>query len=109
MYEFGRLWQRKLYDAGLVGITWPKEYGGRGLTWMEELIFHQELVLQKAPPPLNILGIGMAGPTIIAYGTEEQKRRYVQKILTCEEIWCQGYSEPTRLRPRVPDSGGPGR
>jgi alkylation response protein AidB-like acyl-CoA dehydrogenase len=94
MYDLGRVWQRKLHDAGLIGLTWPKEYGGRGLNWMEELIFHQEMVLHKAPPPLNVLGIGMAGPTIIAYGTEEQKRRYLEKILTCEEIWCQGYSEP---------------
>jgi alkylation response protein AidB-like acyl-CoA dehydrogenase len=94
MYDFGRMWQRKMYEAGLLGLTWPKEYGGRGLTWMEELIFHQELVLHKAPPPLNILGIGMAGPTIIAYGTDAQKKRHLQKILTAEEIWCQGYSEP---------------
>jgi alkylation response protein AidB-like acyl-CoA dehydrogenase len=94
MYEFGRVWQRKLHEAGLLGITWPKEYGGRGLTWMEELIFHEEMVLHKAPPPLNIIGLGMAGPTIIAYGTEAQKTRHLQKILTGEEIWCQGYSEP---------------
>jgi alkylation response protein AidB-like acyl-CoA dehydrogenase len=94
MYGFGRMWQRKLHDARLVGLTWPKEYGGRGLTWMEELIFHEEMVLHRAPPLLNILGVGMAGPTIIAYGTEAQKRRYLEKILTCEEIWCQGYSEP---------------
>jgi alkylation response protein AidB-like acyl-CoA dehydrogenase len=94
MYEFGRLWQRKLHAAGLVGITWPKAYGGRGLTWMEELLFHQEMVLHRAPPPLNIIGLGMAGPTIIAYGTEAQKARYLEKILSGEEIWCQGYSEP---------------
>ena len=94
MYEFGRVWQRKLHEAGLLGITWPKEYGGRGLTWMEELIFHEEMVFHKAPPPLNIIGLGMAGPTIIAYGTEAQKTRHLQKILTGEEIWCQGYSEP---------------
>jgi alkylation response protein AidB-like acyl-CoA dehydrogenase len=93
-YGFLREWQRKLYDAGLVGLTWPKEYGGRGLTFMEELIFHEEMALAKAPPILNILGIGMAGPTIIAYGTEEQKKRHLSKILSCEEIWCQGYSEP---------------
>ena len=61
---------------------------------MEELIVQQEFALAKAPPMLNILGVGMAGPTIIAYGTEEQKQRYVRKILSCEGIWCQGYSEP---------------
>jgi alkylation response protein AidB-like acyl-CoA dehydrogenase len=94
LYDFGRQWQRRMYEAGLLGITWPKEYGGRGLTWMEELLLHEELVLHRSPPPLNILGLGMAGPTIIAYGTEMQKSRYLQKILTCEEIWCQGYSEP---------------
>jgi len=93
-YELLREWQRKLYDAGFIGLTWPKEYGGRGLTFMEELILHEEMALAKAPPILNVLGVGMAGPTIIAYGTEAQKKRYPAKILSCEEIWCQGYSEP---------------
>ena len=93
-YEFLRTWQRKMYEAGFVGITWPKEVGGRGLTFVEEMILHQEMALAKAPPLLNILGVGMAGPTIVAYGTEEQKKRYPAKILSCEEIWCQGYSEP---------------
>ncbi|HBH03133.1 MAG: hypothetical protein A2W08_14215 [Candidatus Rokubacteria bacterium RBG_16_73_20] len=93
-YELLRRWQRALYDAGFLGLTWPKEYGGRGLTFMEEIILQEEIALAKAPPVLNVLGIGMAGPTIIAYGTEEQKRRYPARILSCEEIWCQGYSEP---------------
>jgi alkylation response protein AidB-like acyl-CoA dehydrogenase len=93
-YGFMRQWQRKLSDAGFIGLTWPKEYGGRGLTFMEELIVQEEMALAKAPPILNILGVGMAGPTIIAYGTEEQKTKYVSKILSCEEVWCQGYSEP---------------
>jgi alkylation response protein AidB-like acyl-CoA dehydrogenase len=93
-YAFLRKWQATLYDAGFIGITWPKEYGGQGLTFVEEMILHQEMALQKAPPVLNVLGVGMAGPTIIAYGTEEQKKRYPAKILSCEEIWCQGYSEP---------------
>jgi len=93
-YDFLSRWQRKLYDAGFMGLTWPKDYGGRGLTFMEELILHEEMALVKAPPILNILAIGMAGPTIIAYGTEEQKKRYPAKMLSCEEIWCQGYSEP---------------
>ena len=93
-YDILRDWQRKLYDAGFIGLTWPKDYGGRGLTFVEEMILHQEMALAKAPPILNILGVGMAGPTIVAYGTEEQKQRYPAKILSCEEIWCQGYSEP---------------
>jgi alkylation response protein AidB-like acyl-CoA dehydrogenase len=93
-YDFLRKWQHKMAEAGWIGLTWPKEYGGRGLTFMEELIVQEEMAIAKAPPILNILGVGMAGPTIIAYGTDEQKQRYVSKILSCEEIWCQGYSEP---------------
>jgi len=93
-YEFLRSWQHKLYDAGFIGLTWPKEYGGRGLSFLEEMVLHEEMSLAKAPPILNVLGVGMAGPTIIAYGTEEQKQRYPAKILSCDEIWCQGYSEP---------------
>ena len=93
-YQLLREWQRTLYDAGFIGLTWPKEYGGQGLTFMEETILQQEMAFRKAPPILNILGVGMAGPTIVAYGTEEQKKRYPAKILSCEEIWCQGYSEP---------------
>ncbi|MGH7277163.1 MAG: acyl-CoA dehydrogenase family protein [Candidatus Rokuibacteriota bacterium] len=93
-YDFLRQWQRRLYDAGFIGLTWPKEYGGRSLSFVEEMILHEEMALKKAPPVLNILGVGMAGPTIVAYGTEEQKKRYPAKILSCEEIWCQGYSEP---------------
>jgi alkylation response protein AidB-like acyl-CoA dehydrogenase len=93
-FAFLRRWQAKLHEGGFIGVTWPKEYGGQGLTFMEEMILHQEMALQKAPPMLNVLGVGMAGPTIIAYGTEEQKQRYPARILSCEEIWCQGYSEP---------------
>ena len=93
-YKFLRHWQGKLNEAGFMGLTWPKESGGRGLTFMEEMILQQEMALAKAPPVLNILAVGMAGPTIIAYGTEEQKKRYPPKMLSCEEIWCQGYSEP---------------
>jgi alkylation response protein AidB-like acyl-CoA dehydrogenase len=93
-YDFLRQWQRKMYDAGFVGLTWPKESGGRGLTFMEEMILQEEMALARAPGVLNILAVGMAGPTINAYGTEEQKKRYPPKMLSCEEIWCQGYSEP---------------
>jgi len=93
-YELLRRWQRQLYEAGFIGLTWPKEYGGRSLTFMEEMILHEEMALAKAPPILNVLGVGMAGPTIIAYGSEAQKKRHLARILSCEEIWCQGYSEP---------------
>ncbi len=93
-YALLRRWQHRLSDAGFIGLTWPKEYGGRGLTFVEELILQEEIALAQAPPILNVLGVGMAGPTIIAYGTEAQKKRYPPKILSCEEIWCQGYSEP---------------
>ncbi len=93
-FEFLRRWQGTLFEGGFIGVTWPKAYGGQGLTFVEEMILHEEMALQKAPPMLNVLGVGMAGPTIIAYGTEEQKQRYPARILSCAEIWCQGYSEP---------------
>src|SRR4029450_10601913 len=93
-YAFLREWRRKVSEAGFVGVTWPKESGGRGLTFMEEMILQEEMALAKAPGVLNILAVGMAGPTINAYGTDEQKKRYPPKMLSCEEVWCQGYSEP---------------
>ena len=91
---FLRDWQRKMYDGGYVGLSWPKEYGGRGASMIELAIFNEEMAKVEAPGPLNVLGLSMAGPTIIVHGTEEQKKRYLQKILNCEEIWCQGFSEP---------------
>jgi alkylation response protein AidB-like acyl-CoA dehydrogenase len=93
-FEYLRSWQRKLYDAGWAGISWPKEYGGRGASLMQQVIFWQEMALAGAPPMANVLGLGLIGPTIIAFGTESQKNRYLPKILSAEEIWCQGFSEP---------------
>ncbi|PIC63713.1 acyl-CoA dehydrogenase [Sporosarcina sp. P13] len=90
-----RAWQRTLYDGGWAAIAWPKEYGGRDASLMEEIIYHQEMVRVKAPPLINYIGIHMVGPTLIDMGTEEQKEKYLKKILTGEEIWCQGYSEPS--------------
>lgn len=88
-------WQRKLYDAGWAGISWPKEYGGRGATINEQLIFTEEMARAKAPNLMNVsIGIELVGPAIIHHGTEEQKRRYLPKILSAEEIWSQGFSEP---------------
>jgi alkylation response protein AidB-like acyl-CoA dehydrogenase len=89
-----RDWQRRLYDAGYLGIAWPAEYGGQGKTIIESAIFNEEMARVRAPAPLNELGLSMGGPTILEHGTEEQKQRFVKKILTCEEVWCQGFSEP---------------
>ncbi|MGM9927758.1 MAG: acyl-CoA dehydrogenase family protein [Bacillus sp. (in: firmicutes)] len=91
---FLRDWQRKLYEGGWAAIAWPEKYGGRNATLMEEIIYQQEVVRVKAPPLINYVGIHMVGPTLMQIGTEEQKEKYIQKMLTGEEVWCQGYSEP---------------
>lgn len=92
--QFLRDWQRNLHAGGYLGLSWPKEYGGRGASMIELAIFNEEMARVEAPGPLNVLGLSMAGPTIIVHGTEEQKKRYLLKILNCDEIWCQGFSEP---------------
>src|SRR3954465_6201668 len=93
-FEFRKAWQRKLADAGWAGLSWPKEYGGRGATLIEQAIFNEEIVRAKAPQVANVLGLVMGGPVVIAHGTEEQKQRYRKPIPPAEEIWCQGFSEP---------------
>ena len=93
-FEFQRAWQKKAQEAGWVGIHWPQEYGGRGAGLMEMFIYNQEMYKAHAPRFANTLGLLMSGPTIIHWGTEEQKRRYLPKILSGEEIWCEGLSEP---------------
>jgi alkylation response protein AidB-like acyl-CoA dehydrogenase len=93
-FEHRRAWQRKLFDAGYAGFAWPEEYGGRGATLVEQALFGEEMARAKAPAPLNVLGLVMGGPVVIAHGTEEQKERWLRPILTAEEIWCQGFSEP---------------
>ncbi len=93
-FEFRRDWQRKLNGAGWAGVSWPKEYGGRGATLVEQAIFNEETVLARTPQVANVLGLAMGGPTVIAHGTEEQRRRYLPPILSAQEIWCQGFSEP---------------
>jgi alkylation response protein AidB-like acyl-CoA dehydrogenase len=92
--RFLRDWSRRLSEAGFVGLSWPEEYGGRGLPVTFQAVAYEELARAEAPEHVGLIGIGMAGPTIIALGTDEQKRRYLPKILTGEEVWCQGFSEP---------------
>jgi alkylation response protein AidB-like acyl-CoA dehydrogenase len=93
-FEFRRAWQRRLHEDGWAGVSWPKEYGGRGATLVEQAIYNEELARAQAPSTANVLGLAMGGPTVIAHGTEEQKRRYLEPILSADEIWCQGFSEP---------------
>jgi alkylation response protein AidB-like acyl-CoA dehydrogenase len=92
--QLGRDWSRRLCDAGYAGLTWPKEYGGAGASYSYQAILLEELALSEAPQHIGVIGLGMAGPTIIAHGTEQQKSRYLAKILSADEIWCQGFSEP---------------
>ena len=89
-----KAFQAKLYDAGFAGITWPREYGGQGLTNAEQIAFSQEARDFALPTSAFIIGLGMPGPTILELGTEEQKKRYLPKLLRGEEIWCQLFSEP---------------
>jgi alkylation response protein AidB-like acyl-CoA dehydrogenase len=92
--SFLRDWQRRLYESGFAGMAWPREYGGQGNTQIEQAIFNEEMTRMRAPGPLNPVGMSLVGPTLIAHGTEAQKKRYLPKILSGEEIWCQLFSEP---------------
>ena len=92
---FARQWQRRLHDGGWAGLHWPREYGGRGATPIEQFLFAEEYARVGAPPMIDIgVGNGLVGPTLIHHGTETQKTRFLPKILSGEEMWCQGFSEP---------------
>jgi alkylation response protein AidB-like acyl-CoA dehydrogenase len=93
-FERRRAWHRTLYNGGWMCLHWPKEYGGRGATLIEQVIYQQELDRAKAPPTVNFQGIARVGPTLMQWGTPEQKARYIPRIPPAEEIWCQGLSEP---------------
>ncbi len=93
-YAFRRDWQRTLYDNGWAAVHWPAEYGGRDATLTQSAIYFEEMGRAKAPLAANVLGLLLAGPTIMTWGTDEQKDRYLTPILSAEEIWCQGFSEP---------------
>jgi alkylation response protein AidB-like acyl-CoA dehydrogenase len=94
MIARAQAWQRTLADGGWVGLTWPERYGGRDLTPIQLVIWNDELANYDVGANVFGIGIGMIGPTIIAHGTEEQKQRYLAKMLSGEEIWCQLWSEP---------------
>ncbi len=87
-------WHEKMYAGGWVAVNWPREYSGRGASLTQQLIYEEELARVGPPPLVNAAGIELAGPTIMHWGTEEQRRRYLPAMLSAEEIWCQGYSEP---------------
>ena len=109
-----RAWQRRLAEAGFVGVTWPQEHGGQGLGPLEQVIINQELARAGVPGILDVIGVGMLGPTIIAHGSDEQKQRYLAPMLHGDEVWCQLFSEPAagsdlagvQTRARREDDGG---
>jgi len=88
-------WQKKKADAGWACLTWPKEYGGRGATAIQSVIWNQEEARYKTPPNIFGIGLGMCGPTILTHGTEEQKAKWIPELLSGEKIWCQLFSEPS--------------
>lgn len=89
-----RLWQSRLYDAGLAAISWPVQFGGRAATPVQQLVFNAEMAAAHAPEPINRSAINQLGPTLIQWGTDEQRARYLPRILSGEDVWCQGFSEP---------------
>ena len=94
-WERNKEWFKKLAERGWIAPAWPKEYGGASLSTMEQFILNEELSLHRVPRPMHlIIGLGMAGPTMIVHGTDEQKQKYLPGILAGEDVWCQGYSEP---------------
>src|SRR5919112_1155673 len=93
-YAWRRDFQRRLHQGGWAAVHWPREYGGRAASLTESAIFFEELGRARAPLPANVLGLLLGGPTLMMWGTDEQKDRFLGPILSGEEIWCQGFSEP---------------
>lgn len=89
-----RAWQKTMYEAGYVGMDWPPEFGGRGASIVEQIILYEEMGRAQSPQPVNRGGLSMLGPTLMKYGTAAQQKRFLPRILTAEELWCQGFSEP---------------
>ena len=93
-FERRRAWQKTMHAAGWVGVSWPKEYGGRGATLIERVIWEEEYGAARAPVLPANMGLNLVGPTIIAWGTDAQRTRFLTRILNADEVWAQGFSEP---------------
>ena len=93
--EERKAWERKLHEGGWTGLGWPREYGGRGATIEQQVIFNEEYARAGGPGRMGHIGETLTGPTLIAFGTEQQKQRFLPGILRGEDLWCQGYSEPS--------------
>ena len=110
-FEHRVAWHKKLYEGGWIAIQWPQEYGGRGATLTQQIIYDEELARAGAPRIVNGQGLGLVGPTLMHWGTEEQRKRYLKPMMSANEIWCQGYSEPgsgsdlASLQARATDDG----
>jgi len=89
-----REWQASCYEAGFVGRAWPSEFGGGGRPPVEQIVVDQELAAAGAPEFINVVGLDVLGPSLLRFGSDEQRRRHIPSILSAEEIWCQGFSEP---------------
>jgi len=89
-----RAWPRTLHDAGYVGLAWPKEYGGQDASFTQQVICGEEMARVRTPPLINTIGLSIIGPTLVQHGTEEQKKRFLPRILRADDLWCQGFSEP---------------
>ncbi len=89
-----RAWARRLHEAGYVGLAWPKEYGGQDASFTEQVICAEEMARVRTPPLINTIGLTIIGPTLVQHGSEEQKRRFLPRILSADDLWCQGFSEP---------------
>ena len=94
-FEERLAWEKKLAEGGWTGIGWPTEFGGRGCSLEQQVIFHEEYARAGGPGRVGHIGEGLTGPTLIAFGSEEQQKRFLPKILSGEDLWCQGYSEPS--------------
>lgn len=93
-FDACRVWHKRMHEGGWMGVQWPREYGGRGAGLVERLLYIEELIAAGAPPGVNTIGLAMVGPAVMHHGTPEQKARWLRPLLSADEIWCQGFSEP---------------